>query len=73
MAVISGMTNYVGEAARNDILLELALQSGDEVGDGVTLRVGFVSLEIRVHQRRDFFVVLNEEVRLEVELLEQQL
>ena len=73
MAVISGMTNYVGEAARSDVLLELALQRGDEVGDGVALGVGFVSLEVRARQRRYLLVVLDEEVRLEVELLEQQL
>ena len=32
---------------RDDVLLELALEGGDEVGDGVSLGVGFVALWLR--------------------------
>ena len=59
--------------ARNDVLLELALERGDEVGDGVSLGVGFVALWVRRSEKKDLFVVFDEEMRLEVELLQQEL
>lgn len=73
MAVISGRTNYVTTGTRDDVLLELALEGGDEVGDGVSLGVGFVALWLRRSEMKNLFVVLDEEMRLEVELLQQEL
>lgn len=58
---------------RDDVLLELALEGGDEVGDGVSLGVGFVALWLKRSEKKNLFVVLDEEMRLEVELLQQEL
>ena len=48
---------------RDDVLLELALEGGDEVGDGVSLGVGFVALWLRRSEMKNLFVVLDEEMR----------